>query len=75
MYLAYDIDRGRDFAVKEIPLLPEEQQGTSTSKELQSLECDMGVLRTLTHERIVRYYGHLRDTENFLVFMEYMPGV
>ncbi len=75
VFLAYDRDRDREFAVKEIPIYCEGQIGTATSKELQSLECDMSILQTLNHERIVQYYGCGRDDNNFYIFMEYMTGV
>ena len=41
------------------------------------MECEIQLLKNLQHERIVQYYGCLRDrTEKTLtIFMEYMPGV
>lgn len=41
------------------------------------MECEIQLLKNLCHERIVQYYGCLRDTmeRTLSIFMEYMPGV
>lgn len=46
-------------------------------KEVSALECEIQLLKNLFHERIVQYYGCLRDTHErtLSIFMEYMPGV
>ncbi|KAH0627629.1 hypothetical protein JD844_003634 [Phrynosoma platyrhinos] len=46
------------------------------SKEVNALECEIQLLKTLRHERIVQYYGCLRDPEErkLSIFVEYMPG-
>lgn len=46
-------------------------------QEVSALECEIQLLKNLQHERIVQYYGCLRDrAEKILtIFMEYMPGV
>lgn len=44
---------------------------------MSALECEIQLLKNLFHERIVQYYGCLRDTQEktLSIFMEYMPGV
>lgn len=44
---------------------------------MSALECEIQLLKNLCHERIVQYYGCLRDTteRTLSIFMEYMPGV
>ncbi|KAF3857047.1 hypothetical protein F7725_008906 [Dissostichus mawsoni] len=39
-------------------------------------QCEIQLLKNLCHERIVQYYGCLRDTmeRTLSIFMEYMPG-
>ncbi|KAM4710640.1 mitogen-activated protein kinase kinase kinase 2 isoform 2-T2 [Anableps anableps] len=73
VYLCYDADTGRELAVKQVQFDPESPE---TSKEVSALECEIQLLKNLCHERIVQYYGCLRDgTERTLsIFMEHMPG-
>lgn len=46
-------------------------------QEVSALECEIQLLKNLQHERIVQYYGCLRDRaeKTLTIFMEYMPGV
>lgn len=48
-----------------------------SSQEVSALECEIQLLKNLRHERIVQYYGCLRDhsEKTLTIFMEYMPGV
>ncbi|RXM36276.1 Mitogen-activated protein kinase kinase kinase 2 [Acipenser ruthenus] len=73
VYLCYDADTGRELAVKQVPFDPESHE---TSKEVNSLECEIQLLKNLHHERIVQYYGCLRDPEEkkLSIFVEFMPG-
>ncbi|NXT06983.1 M3K3 kinase, partial [Prunella fulvescens] len=74
VYLCYDADTGRELSVKQVPFDPDSQE---TSKEVNALECEIQLLKTLRHDRIVQYYGCLRDPEEkkLSIFVEYMPGV
>ncbi|XP_053569752.1 mitogen-activated protein kinase kinase kinase 3 isoform X2 [Bombina bombina] len=73
VFLCYDVDTGRELAVKQVPFDPDSQE---TSKEVNALECEIQLLKLHRHDRIVQYYGCLRDpTERKLsIFVEYMPG-
>uniref|UniRef100_A0A8C9WGP5 Mitogen-activated protein kinase kinase kinase 3 n=1 Tax=Scleropages formosus TaxID=113540 RepID=A0A8C9WGP5_SCLFO len=73
VYLCYDVDTGRELAAKQVQFDPHSPE---TSKEVSALECEIQLLKNLHHERIVQYYGCLRDhNEKILtIFMEYMPG-
>lgn len=44
---------------------------------MNALECEIQLLKNLRHERIVQYYGCLRDHElrKLTIFVEFMPGV
>lgn len=46
-------------------------------QEVSALECEIQLLKNLQHDRIVQYYGCLRDRaeKTLTIFMEYMPGV
>lgn len=46
-------------------------------QEVSALECEIQLLKNLCHERIVQYYGCLRDSmeRTLSIFMEHMPGV
>ncbi|XP_036377186.1 mitogen-activated protein kinase kinase kinase 22 isoform X1 [Megalops cyprinoides] len=73
VYLCYDADTGRELAAKQVPFDPECQE---TSKEVNALECEIQLLKNLRHERIVQYYGCLRDPERkkLSIFVEFMAG-
>uniref|UniRef100_A0ACB8G1L0 Mitogen-activated protein kinase kinase kinase 2 n=1 Tax=Sphaerodactylus townsendi TaxID=933632 RepID=A0ACB8G1L0_9SAUR len=73
VYLCYDADTGRELAVKQVQFDPDSPE---TSKEVNALECEIQLLKNLLHERIVQYYGCLRDPpeRTLSIFMEYMPG-
>ncbi|NWI02913.1 M3K3 kinase, partial [Tichodroma muraria] len=73
VYLCYDADTGRELSVKQVPFDPDSQE---TSKEVNALECEIQLLKTLRHDRIVQYYGCLRDPEEkkLSIFVEYLPG-
>ncbi|KAM4626892.1 LOW QUALITY PROTEIN: mitogen-activated protein kinase kinase kinase 2, partial [Discoglossus pictus] len=73
VYLCYDADTGRELAVKQVQFDPDSPE---TSKEVNALECEIQLLKNLLHERIVQYYGCLRDLQEktLSIFMEYMPG-
>lgn len=73
VYLCYDVDTGRELAVKQVPFDPDSQE---TSKEVNALECEIQLLKIHRHERIVQYYGCLRDPtdKKLSIFVEYMPG-
>ncbi|XP_075870986.1 mitogen-activated protein kinase kinase kinase 2 isoform X1 [Nelusetta ayraudi] len=73
VFLCYDADTGRELAVKQVQFDPESPE---TSKEVSALECEIQLLKNLCHERIVQYYGCLRDSSErtLSIFMEYMPG-
>nr|XP_003478671.2 mitogen-activated protein kinase kinase kinase 2 [Cavia porcellus] len=73
VYLCYDVDTGRELAVKQVQFDPDSPE---TSQEVNALECEIQLLKNLLHERIVQYYGCLRDPQEktLSIFMEYMPG-
>jgi hypothetical protein len=39
------------------------------------LQLEIEMLKTLSHERIVQYYGTIIENEELFIFVEYMPGV
>lgn len=57
--------------------LPSSRSPSVLSQEVNALECEIQLLKTLRHDRIVQYYGCLRDPEEkkLSIFVEYMPGV
>lgn len=73
VYLCYDVDTGRELAAKQVQFDPE---SPDTSREVGALECEIQLLKNLHHERIVQYYGCLKDgkEKTLTIFMEYMPG-
>lgn len=73
VYLCYDVDTGRELAAKQVQF---DSESPETSKEVSALECEIQLLKNLHHERIVQYYGCLRDhsEKTLTIFMEYLPG-
>ncbi|KAK6727570.1 hypothetical protein RB195_005326 [Necator americanus] len=59
VYLAYDVDTGRDLAVKKIPIIPDNRE---LRREAQGLEFD------------VQELGVQKTSDRILIFMEYMTG-
>lgn len=48
---------------------------TATLKEVEVLQREIQLYKTLRHERIVNYYGTMQDNKTLSIFMEYMEGV
>ncbi|CAI4221700.1 unnamed protein product [Auanema sp. JU1783] len=71
VYIAHDVDTGRDLAVKVIPSIPLNREVADPAK---SLECDVKQLAELGHSRIVKYLGVEHKVHEIFIFMEYMPG-
>jgi len=42
---------------------------------VKALRSEIQLLKTLHHERIVRYYDTLEEPDVLSIFMEYLPGV
>ena len=68
VYLAYDVETGVEFAVKQVFYSGE--GGADTSKEVESLEREMKLLKSLRHPRIVQYFDTRRTPEFLAIFME-----
>ncbi|XP_060755597.1 mitogen-activated protein kinase kinase kinase 2-like [Neoarius graeffei] len=73
VYLCYDTDTGREFAVKQVTFDPDCQE---TSKVVKALEHEIEILQAVNHKCIIQYYGFLcNPTQRTLsIFMEFMPG-
>ena len=42
---------------------------------MKALECEIHLLKNVSHERIVQYFGCCEDDVSLCIFMEFMPGV
>ncbi|XP_073290101.1 mitogen-activated protein kinase kinase kinase 1-like [Primulina huaijiensis] len=60
-------DDGFFFAVKEVSLL---DQGEEGKQRIIQLEQEIALLSQFEHENIVRYYGTKRDESNLYIFLE-----
>ena len=47
----------------------------ATLKEVEVLQREIQLYKTLKHERIVKYHGTSQDNKSISIFMEYMEGV
>ena len=48
---------------------------SNTLKDVEVLQREIQLYKTLKHDRIVNYYGTLQDQKSISIFMEYMEGV
>ena len=48
---------------------------SNTLKDVEVLQREIQLYKTLKHDRIVNYYGTLKDQKSISIFMEYMEGV
>ncbi|CAI9787021.1 unnamed protein product [Fraxinus pennsylvanica] len=60
-------DRGIFFAVKEVSLL---DQGEEGKQSIVQLEQEIDLLSQFKHENIVQYYGATKDESNLYIFLE-----
>ncbi|GFP87601.1 mitogen-activated protein kinase kinase kinase 1 [Phtheirospermum japonicum] len=60
-------DDGFFFAVKEVSLL---DQGDEGKQSIIQLEQEIALLRQFEHENIVRYYGTMKDASHLYIFLE-----
>eukprot|EP01105_Mastigella_eilhardi_P015736 TRINITY_DN35_c0_g2_i1.p1 TRINITY_DN35_c0_g2~~TRINITY_DN35_c0_g2_i1.p1 ORF type:complete len:350 (-),score=87.15 TRINITY_DN35_c0_g2_i1:1033-2082(-) len=70
VYLGMNLDTAEFFAVKQIPLVVNEE----SSKELESFKQEVAVMKDLQHENIVQYLGMSLEEDNLNIFMEYIPS-
>ncbi|CAB4013071.1 Mitogen-activated kinase kinase kinase 3 [Paramuricea clavata] len=71
VFLCHDTENGRELAVKQI------ETGITTSatqKEINSLEVEIELLKSIHHEAIVSYFGTQQSDTRIWIFMEYMAG-
>jgi len=71
VYLCVDLDTGKEMAMKcvETGVI-----NAATLKEVEVLQREMQLYKTLKHERIVNYYGTIQDARSISIFMEFMEG-
>ena len=66
------MDTGKEMAMKcvETGVI-----NSNTLKDVEVLQREIQLYKTLKHDRIVNYYGTLQDQKSISIFMEYMEGV
>ena len=47
---------------------------SACTQEVKALQCEIQLLKSLDHQRIVRYYGTQQTATELYIFMEYMSG-
>ncbi|KAL0212060.1 hypothetical protein RCL1_005686 [Eukaryota sp. TZLM3-RCL] len=68
VYRALDLTNGILMAVKKINLSPQ------SPEEYKKLISEILLMRDLSHQNIVRYFGSASIDSNLLIFMEYISG-
>lgn len=71
VFRALDQRNGQLIAVKEVPL---SESNSDHMKVRQMLETEIRICQSVSHPRVVTYYGHDYVKENLYIYLEYMPG-
>ncbi|XP_047138085.1 mitogen-activated protein kinase kinase kinase 3 isoform X1 [Hydra vulgaris] len=71
VYLCVDLNTGKELAMKYIET---GHINTAALKEVEILQREISLYKTLNHERIVEYYGTIQANTSISIFMEYMEG-
>lgn len=73
VFLCYDVESGREYAVKQVQVISRNSQ--HASREVKALREEINFLRqNIVHPHIVQYYGFHDDGIDLSILMEYMPG-
>ena len=72
VYLGYNLDDGKFFAIKECTFenVPEDVLET----KLENLQREIDLMKGLSHENIVSYYGAEIIGSTLNIFLEFVPG-
>ncbi|CAL4968834.1 unnamed protein product [Urochloa decumbens] len=71
VYLGFNSESGKFCAIKEVQVILDD----SKSKErLRQLNQEVGILRQLSHQNIVQYYGSELTDEALSIYIEYVSG-
>ena len=73
VYKGFDLETGKIMAIKKAPVLKfiNRQQ---RDVRIESLEKEIELLSTLSHQNIVKYIGKYNDGKFLHIFLEYVPG-
>eukprot|EP00667_Euglena_gracilis_P004075 EG_transcript_4090 len=69
VYLGMDMASGKLIAVKQVDC-----RHLSSESELRQLKDEIGLLKALSHPRIVHYLGFFQTGTKFSILLEYVPG-
>lgn len=74
VYLGMDPGTGELMAVKQVPIPAGGKHSDQHRGMIDALHREMLLLKELSHENIVRYYGLLSEGDFLNIFLEYIPG-
>lgn len=74
VYLGMDPSTGELMAVKQVPLPAGGRNSDQHRGMVDALHREMLLLKGLSHENIVRYYGLSSEGDFLNIFLEYIPG-
>lgn len=74
VYLGMDPSTGELMAVKQVPLPAGGKHSDQHRGMIDALHREMLLLKELSHENIVRYYGLSSEGDFLNIFLEYIPG-
>ena len=74
VFSALNNETGELVAVKQVPFAKDEALAGRVAEHVRALQAEVEVLRTLSHDNIVRYLGTETTDESLHIFLEYVPG-
>ncbi|KAF8693424.1 hypothetical protein HU200_038818 [Digitaria exilis] len=71
VYLGFNSERGRLCAIKEVKVILDDSKAKERLKQLNQ---EVDILRQLSHQNIVQYYGSELTDEALSIYLEYVSG-
>ncbi|KAL6899777.1 hypothetical protein ACP4OV_006435 [Aristida adscensionis] len=71
VYLGFNSESGQFSAIKEVQLILDDSR---SKEQLRQLNQEIDMLRQLSHQNIVQYYGSELHDESLSIYLEYVSG-
>ncbi|GKV08987.1 hypothetical protein SLEP1_g20553 [Rubroshorea leprosula] len=74
VYMGMDLDSGELLAVKQVLIAAKGASKEKAQANVKELEEEVKLLQKLSHPKIVRYLGTVREDETLNILLEFVPG-
>ncbi|EXB50596.1 Mitogen-activated protein kinase kinase kinase ANP1 [Morus notabilis] len=74
VYMGMNLDSGELLAVKQVLIAANSASKEKAQAHIKELEEEVKLLKTLSHQNIVRYLGTVREEDNLNILLEFVPG-